>query len=143
MIIGLSHVSIVVPDIEAAARELNDKYGLHVGPRVVNAEQGVRLAYVELDGAKIELMEPSRPDSPVAKFLQRNPKGGIHHFCLGVDDVDPARAPSRKAASACWATASRSTMSRASGSPSSIRAISWAPWSSSSSTTQRTEETAT
>jgi methylmalonyl-CoA/ethylmalonyl-CoA epimerase len=88
MVIGLSHVSIVVPDIEAAARELHDKYGLQVWPRVLNAEQGVRLAYVELAAGKIELMEPSRPDSPVAKFLERNPKGGIHHFCLGVDDVD-------------------------------------------------------
>jgi methylmalonyl-CoA/ethylmalonyl-CoA epimerase len=55
---------------------------------MVNPEQGVRLAYVELGGAKLELMEPSRPDSPVAKFLERNPKGGIHHFCLGVDDVE-------------------------------------------------------
>ena len=33
-------------------------------------------------------MEPSRPDSPVAKFLERNPKGGIHHFSLSVDDVE-------------------------------------------------------
>jgi methylmalonyl-CoA/ethylmalonyl-CoA epimerase len=88
MVTGLRHVSIVVPDLEAAARQLNDKYGLAVGARMVNAEQGVRLAYVELGGAKLELMEPSRPDSPVAKFLERNPKGGIHHFCLGVDDVD-------------------------------------------------------
>ncbi len=90
MITGLSHVSIVVPDIEAAARQLHEKYGLEVGPRMLNAEQGVRLAYVELGAAKIELMEPSRPDSPVAKFLERNPKGGIHHFCLGVDDVERA-----------------------------------------------------
>jgi methylmalonyl-CoA/ethylmalonyl-CoA epimerase len=88
MVTGLRHVSIVVPDLEAAARQLKDKYGLAVGARMVNAEQGVRLAYVELGGAKLELMEPSRPDSPVAKFLERNPKGGIHHFCLGVDDVD-------------------------------------------------------
>jgi methylmalonyl-CoA/ethylmalonyl-CoA epimerase len=88
MITGLIHISIVVADIEAAARQLHEKYGLDVGPRVVNAEQGVRLAYVELGTAKIELMEPSRPDSPVAKFLERNPKGGIHHFCLAVDNVD-------------------------------------------------------
>jgi methylmalonyl-CoA/ethylmalonyl-CoA epimerase len=87
MVTGLSHVSIAVPDLEAAARQLNDKYGLRVGARMVNAEQGVRLAYVELGAAKIELMEPSRPDSPIAKFLERNPKGGIHHFCLSVDDV--------------------------------------------------------
>ena len=90
MVTGLSHVSIAVPDLEAAARQLNDKYGLRVGARMVNAEQGVRLAYVELGAAKIELIEPSRPDSPIAKFLERNPKGGIHHFCLGVDDVEKA-----------------------------------------------------
>jgi methylmalonyl-CoA/ethylmalonyl-CoA epimerase len=90
MITGLSHVSIVVPDLEAAARQLRDKYGLAVGERMVNAEQGVRLAYVDIPGAKIELMEPSRADSPVAKFLERNPKGGIHHFSLRVDDVERA-----------------------------------------------------
>jgi methylmalonyl-CoA/ethylmalonyl-CoA epimerase len=90
MITALSHVSIAVPDLEAAARQLNDKYGLSVGARMVNAEQGVRLAYVEFGSGKIELMEPSRPDSPIAKFLERNPKGGIHHFCLGVDDVEKA-----------------------------------------------------
>src|SRR4051812_39878872 len=84
----LNHVSIVVPDIEAAARTLGDKYGLVVGERKLNEQQGVRLAYVELEGAKIELMEPSRLDSPVAKFLERNPRGGIHHFCLGVASVD-------------------------------------------------------
>ena len=88
MITGLSHVSIVVPDLEAAARQLSERYGLQVGPRMVNDEQGVRLAYVELGAGKIELMEPSRPDSPVAKFLERNPKGGIHHFSLHVDSLE-------------------------------------------------------
>jgi methylmalonyl-CoA/ethylmalonyl-CoA epimerase len=88
MITGLSHVSIVVPDIEAAAKVLAERYGLATGPRMMNEQQGVRLAYVELPGAKIELMEPSRPDSPVATFLARNPKGGIHHFSLNVDNVD-------------------------------------------------------
>ena len=90
MITGVSHVSIVVPNIEAAAKTLAERYGLTTGERMVNAEQGVRIAYVELPGAKIELMEPSRPDSPIAKFLERNPKGGIHHFSLSVDDVDAA-----------------------------------------------------
>jgi methylmalonyl-CoA/ethylmalonyl-CoA epimerase len=90
MINGLSHVSIVVPDLEAAARELNAKYGLEVGAPMENAEQGVRLAYIELGNGKIELMQPSRPDSPVSKFLERNPKGGIHHLCLGVEDVETA-----------------------------------------------------
>jgi methylmalonyl-CoA/ethylmalonyl-CoA epimerase len=92
MITGLSHVSLVVPDLEAAARRLEDVYGLAVGSAQVNEQQGVRLAYVELPNARIELMEPSRPDSPVSKFLERNPHGGIHHFCLSVDDVPAAAA---------------------------------------------------
>ena len=88
MIAGLSHVSIVVPDLNAAAERLRTLYGLTVNAPMVNDEQGVRLAYVELPNARIELMEPARPDSPVAKFLERNPRGGIHHFCLAVDSVE-------------------------------------------------------
>ena len=88
MLTGFSHVSIVVPDLEAAALTLAQRYGLKVGECKVNAEQGVKLAYIDLGNAKVELMEPSRPDSPVAKFLERNPKGGIHHFALSVDSVD-------------------------------------------------------
>ncbi len=90
MITGLSHVSIVVPSLDAAAQRLREVYGLTLGEASVNEQQGVRLAYVELGNAKIELMEPLRPDSPVSKFLERNPGGGIHHFCLGVDSVDAA-----------------------------------------------------
>ena len=92
MITGFSHVSIVVPDLAAAARELDAKYGLKIGAIKVNEQQGVRMAYVELHNAKIELMEPSRADSPVAKFLERNPNGGIHHFSLGVDAIETATA---------------------------------------------------
>ncbi|HUF81739.1 MAG TPA: methylmalonyl-CoA epimerase [Burkholderiales bacterium] len=87
MITGLSHVSIVVPSLEAAAKRLREVYGLEVGTAQSNEQQGVRIAYVELPNARIELMEPSRPDSPVSKFLQKNPAGGLHHFCLNVDDV--------------------------------------------------------
>ena len=92
MITGLSHVSLVVPDLDAAAKQLKDVYGLTIGPAQVNEQQGVRIAYVELPNARIELMEPSRTDSPVSKFLERNPHGGIHHFCLSVDDVPAAAA---------------------------------------------------
>ena len=88
MITGLSHVSIVVPSIELAAAKLKSMYGLEIGGIAVNEQQGVRLTYVDLGNARIELMEPSRPDSPVAKFLERNPNGGIHHFSLAVDSVD-------------------------------------------------------
>ena len=88
MITGFNHVSIVVPNLDTAARTLAEKFGLRIGETKVNAAQGVRIAFVEMGAAKIELMEPMRPDSPVAKFLQRNPKGGIHHFSLSVDDME-------------------------------------------------------
>ena len=87
MITGLSHVSIAVPSLDAAATRLKEVYGLSIGKIAVNEEQGVRMDYVELANARIELMEPSRPDSPISKFLEKNPNGGIHHFCLNVDDV--------------------------------------------------------
>jgi len=90
MFTGLSHVSIVVPDLAAAAQRLRETYGLTVGETRTNAEQGVHLAYVELPNARIELMAPSRPDSPVAKFLERNPKGGIHHLSLSVEGMAAA-----------------------------------------------------
>ena len=86
MITGLSHVSIVVPDLDAAARTLDTRYGLKIGTIQVNAEQGVRMAYVELANAKIELMEPSRADSPVAKFLEKNGEG-IHHVAFATTDI--------------------------------------------------------
>ena len=92
MITGLSHVSIAVPSLEAAAKRLKEIYGLEAGAAKVNEEQGVRLAYVELPNARIELMEPLRPDSPISKFLERNPAGGIHHFCVNVEDVAAAGA---------------------------------------------------
>ena len=88
MINALSHVSIVVPSLAAAAKRLQEVYGLALGEVKVNEEQGVRMAYADLGNAKLELMEPSRPDSPVSKFLERNPAGGIHHFCLAVDSVE-------------------------------------------------------
>ncbi len=90
MITGLSHVSIAVPSLAAAAKRLKEVYGLEVGPVKVNQEQGVRMACVELANARIELMEPARADSPISRFLEKNPAGGIHHFCLNVDDVTAA-----------------------------------------------------
>jgi methylmalonyl-CoA/ethylmalonyl-CoA epimerase len=91
LIKNLSHVSIVVPSLDAAAKRLAETYGLSIGEIKLNQQQGVRMTYVDLGNAKIELMEPSRADSPVMKFLERNPKGGIHHFCVGVDSVDATR----------------------------------------------------
>jgi methylmalonyl-CoA/ethylmalonyl-CoA epimerase len=85
---ALSHVSIVVPSLEAAAARLRQVYGLDIGDIATNEAQGVRMACVALANANIELMEPLRPETPAGKFLVRNPAGGIHHFSLAVDDIE-------------------------------------------------------
>jgi methylmalonyl-CoA/ethylmalonyl-CoA epimerase len=54
-------------------------------------EHGVTVAFVELPNTKIELLEPLGENSPIAKFLERNPDGGIHHLCYEVDDILSAR----------------------------------------------------
>jgi len=92
MITGFNHVSLVVPDLAAAIERMQSVYGLKASEPNVNAEQGVRLAWIDLGNAKLELMEPTRPDSPVARFLERNPQGGVHHFCLDVADLPAAQA---------------------------------------------------
>jgi methylmalonyl-CoA/ethylmalonyl-CoA epimerase len=85
---GLSHVAIAVPDLSKAIARLGEIYGLEAGKVYENAEQGVRLAYVELGNTRIELIEPLRPDGPIANFLKKNPAGGLHHVSLYVDDVE-------------------------------------------------------
>jgi methylmalonyl-CoA/ethylmalonyl-CoA epimerase len=97
MITGLSHVAIAVPSIASAAETLARKLGLMVGPIVENVEQGVRLAYVDLGNARLELIEPLRADSPVARFLERNPAGGLHHVSFNVGDLDAALAATAEA----------------------------------------------
>ena len=89
-ITGLSHVAIAVPDLAAAAANLEKRLGVKAGPVHENAAQGVRLAYVDLGNARIELIEPLSPQSPIAKFLERNPAGGLHHVALNVPDLDAA-----------------------------------------------------
>jgi methylmalonyl-CoA/ethylmalonyl-CoA epimerase len=52
---------------------------------------GVTTVFITLPNTKIELLEPLGADSPIAKFLERSPDGGIHHVCYEVDDIRAAR----------------------------------------------------
>jgi len=91
MIGRLNHVAIAVPDVAAAAALYRDKLGARVSAAVPQPEHGVTTAFVELSNAKIELLEPLGPGSPIANFLARNPAGGVHHLCYEVDDIRAAR----------------------------------------------------
>jgi methylmalonyl-CoA/ethylmalonyl-CoA epimerase len=87
MIGRLNHVAIAVPDLEAAARRYRELLGAVVHEPQALTDHGVTVAFVELENTKIELMTPLGPDSPIAKFMQRNPGGGVHHVCYEVPDI--------------------------------------------------------
>jgi len=89
---NLSHIGIAVPDLDAAIRVFRDRFGCEVSAPVEAPAQKVRMAYVELANARIELITPTGSDSPLAKFLARRPEGGLHHIALGVADAQQAAA---------------------------------------------------
>lgn len=90
MIGRLNHVGVAVPSIEAAKATYRDLYG--VAPGAITdtrdmPEQGVRYAFVNVANSQIELLEPLGENSPILKFLERNPRGGQHHICFEVPDI--------------------------------------------------------
>lgn len=91
MIGRLNHVAIAVPDMSAAVAIYRDTLGGKVSEKVAQPDHGVSTVFVLLPNTKIELLEPLGTDSPIAKFLERNADGGIHHICYEVDDIIAAR----------------------------------------------------
>ena len=91
MIGRLNHVAIAVRDIDKAARVYRDTLGAEVSPAVPQPDHGVTTVFITLANTKIELLEPLGEGSPIAKFLERNPDGGIHHLCYEVDNIIAAR----------------------------------------------------
>ena len=90
MIGKLNHVAIAVPDLSAAADLYRDTFGAKVSAPLALPEHGVTTIFVELPNTKIELLHPLGANSPIEKFLQKNPKGGIHHLCYEVDSLEKA-----------------------------------------------------
>ena len=91
MIGKLNHVAIAVPDLDSATAIYRDTLGARVSEPVPLPDHGVTTVFVELPNTKIELLEPLGEDSPIARFLERSPQGGIHHLCYEVADIALAR----------------------------------------------------
>lgn len=91
MIGRLNHVAIATKNIAAAAKVYRDTLGAKVSDAVPQPDHGVTTVFVELPNTKIELLEPLGENSPIARFLEKNPGGGMHHVCYEVDDIYAAR----------------------------------------------------
>ena len=82
----ISHIGIAVEDIESAARFYTDALGLKLGRIEEVGDQKVKVAFLPIGEIRLELVQPTSPDSPVAKFLEKNGPG-IHHIAYHVTDV--------------------------------------------------------
>jgi len=91
MIGRLNHVAIAVKDLAAATAVYRDALGAEVTPPLPQPDHGVTVVFITLPNTKIELLEPMGASSPIAKFLEKAPDGGIHHVCYEVDDIIAAR----------------------------------------------------
>jgi len=94
MIGRLNHVGVAVPSIEAAKTTYRDLYGVPESAITETREllaQGVKFAFVNIANSQIELIEPLGDNSPIARFIEKNPRGGQHHICFEVEDIYAAR----------------------------------------------------
>ncbi|WP_230531903.1 methylmalonyl-CoA epimerase [Microvirga roseola] len=91
MIGRLNHVAIAVRDLAAASKVYRDTLGAEISGPEALPEHGVTVVFITLPNTKIELLEPLGADSPIARFLEKSPDGGIHHVCYEVDDILAAR----------------------------------------------------
>jgi len=95
MIRGIEHIGIAVESIEEA-RVFYESMGLEVSEIEEVPHEGVRVAMIPCGESKIELLEATGEDSPIARFIERRGPG-IHHLCLATSDVRAADAALRAA----------------------------------------------
>ena len=81
-----NHIGIAVHDIEEAAKFYTDTLGLELGGIEEVPDQKVKVAFLPIGEVRIELVQPTSPDSPVAKFLEKNGQG-FHHIAYQVEDT--------------------------------------------------------
>ena len=90
MIGKLIHIAFAVPNIKEAAEQYKNIFGAKVSDPVEQPDHGVTTVFIDLGNTKIELLEVLGEGSPIQNFIDKNPKGGMHHICLEVNDINTA-----------------------------------------------------
>ena len=83
----IEHIGIAVKSLSEAVKVYEHAMGLKLAGYDEVDEQGVRVAMLEIGESRIELLEPTRPDSPIEKFMNKRGEG-IHHIAVRVDDIE-------------------------------------------------------
>jgi methylmalonyl-CoA/ethylmalonyl-CoA epimerase len=89
MLNRIYHLGYAVEDIEAAARFYSENFGAEPTEPEVVEEQGIVATMFRVGESMIELVQPTRPDSPVGRFLERRGEG-VHHVAYEVEDLEAA-----------------------------------------------------
>ena len=87
----VNHIAIAVKDIKSAKKAWEQSLGCHVSEIKELPDHGVKVLFITFSNIKIELIEPLGNGSTIEKFLVKNPKGGIHHICLEVNNINKAK----------------------------------------------------
>lgn len=87
MITNIDHLGIAVSNLDESVDYYEKALGLHCHGREEVASQKVKTAFFAAGDVHIELLEPTSPDSPIAKFLEKNGEG-IHHIAFAVDNIE-------------------------------------------------------
>ena len=91
MIGSINHIAIAVPDLGVASAQWRERVGVVVSAPQRLPKHGVKVVFIAASNGKVELLEPLNDKSPIAKFLERNPDGGLHHICFDVPDLIASR----------------------------------------------------
>jgi len=91
----IDHIGIVVRDIEDALKVYRDALGLELARIEERPEIGVKIAFLPAGDSDIELVQPTTEEGGVAAFLKKR-RGGLHHICLEVEDIEAALVELRK-----------------------------------------------
>jgi methylmalonyl-CoA/ethylmalonyl-CoA epimerase len=84
----VDHVAIAVADLDQAIELYQSLLGKAPEHIEEVSDQKVRAAFFGVGESNLELLFPTSPDSPISNFLAKNPRGGLHHICLQVDDLE-------------------------------------------------------
>ena len=83
----IDHIAIEVNNVETAAKQYQQALGVDKVIFETVESEGVKLAIIKLENGRIELMEPTRDDSPIKKFLEKKGEG-LHHMALATNDIE-------------------------------------------------------